>query len=139
MDIVLAPDVFVNASVAVGTPPEAVVQRVLGKHKGESRCSQWVLDRVGQMLTALPEFKPDAVEAQIQLIRGLVQMVELPEDFGAGAWEAAMVATAKKAGVKRVVTDHPDLLEKETSDGVEFVASEAWLIEVTTPPPPPGG
>jgi hypothetical protein len=35
------------------------------------------------------------------------------------------------------VTDHPDLLELETSDGVEFMSSEAWLVEAATPPPAP--
>ena len=37
VDIILAPDVYVNASVALGSPPEQVVRRVLGKHKGESK------------------------------------------------------------------------------------------------------
>jgi hypothetical protein len=26
----------------------------------------------------------------------------------------------------------------EQSDGIEFVSTEAWLLEVTTPPPIPG-
>lgn len=137
MNILLAPDIYVNASVAMGTPPEAVVQRVLGKHKGESKTSEWILGRVHQMLAALPEFKEDAVDAQIELIRGLVQVVDVNDDFDATNWEAALVATAKQADVKRVLTDHPDLLEKKTAEGVEFVASEDWLKEVATPPPVP--
>lgn len=137
VDIILAPDVYVNASVALGTPPEQVVQRVLGKHRGESKSSEWVLGRVQAMLSALPNFKPDAVKEQVELIRGLVQIVPTAQAHGAESWEEALVDTAKQAGVKRVVTDHPDLLSKESSDGVEFLSSEQWLFEVTMPPPPP--
>jgi hypothetical protein len=137
VDIILAPDVYVNASVALGTPPEQVVQRVLGKHKGESKTSDWVLDRVGAMLSALPAFKPDAVKEQLALIRGLVQIVPTSETFAAERWEQALVDTAKAAGARRVVTDHPDLLAKESVDSIEFVSSEQWLFEATMPPPPP--
>lgn len=137
MDIILAPDVYVNASVALGTPPEQVVQRVLGKHKGESKTSDWVLDRVRAMLSALPAFKHDAVQEQVALIRGLVQIVPTSTTFAAERWEEALVDTAKAAGAKRVVTDHPDLLAKESVDSIEFVSSEQWLFEATMPPPSP--
>lgn len=138
MDIVLAPDVYVNASVALGTAPDKVVQRVLGKHKGESKTTEWVLQRVRNMLSAVPEFKGDAVDGQIGLIRGMVQVVETAEKHGPDAWEPALVSAAKKAGATRVVTDHPDLLQKESAGGIEFISTEAWLIEVSMPPPPPG-
>jgi glycerophosphoryl diester phosphodiesterase len=137
MNVLLAPDVYVNASVALGSPPEQVVQRVLGKQKNRSKATEWVLARVKHMLSALPEFKHDAVDQQLKLIRSLVDIVEDTSQFAPGEWEGALVAAAKKAGVKRVITDHPDLLEKEQSGGVEFVSSEAFLIELTTPPPAP--
>jgi len=137
MEIILAPDVFVNASVALGSPPEAVVQRVLGKDDVRAVSSEWILGRVRQMFSAMPEFKDDAVIAQMDLISGLVEVVDAEGEFGPEAWEEALVAVAKKASVTRVVTDHPDLLEMEDSDGVEFMSTEAWMIEVTTPPPPP--
>jgi hypothetical protein len=35
------------------------------------------------------------------------------------------------------VTDHPDLLSLESVSGVEFMSSEAWLVEAATPPPAP--
>lgn len=137
MNVLLAPDVYVNASVALGSPPEQVVQRVLGKAKNRSKTTEWVLARVKHMLSALPEFKHDAVDQQLKLIRSLVDVVDDSSQFAPGEWDAALVAAAKKAGVKRVITDHPDLLEKEESGGVEFVSSEAFLIELTTPPPAP--
>jgi hypothetical protein len=111
---------------------------VLGKHKGQCGISDWVLQRVSQMLAAIPEFKEDAVRTQVDLIRGLVKPVSVSGDFGPGAWEEALVALAKAAGASRVVTDHPDLLEKDSVDGVEFLSTEAWLLEATTPPPMPG-
>lgn len=138
MDIILAPDVYVNASVAPGTSPDRVVQRVLGKHRGESKATEWVLSRVAAMLSRLPAFKDDAVLRQVDLIRSFVKVVPGARDAAPDAWEAGLVASAKAAGVARVVTDHPDLLTMEESDGVEFVSTEAWLLEVTTPPPIPG-
>lgn len=138
MDIILAPDVYVNASVAPGSPPDFVVQRVLGKHKGESKASEWVLSRVQAMLSALPDFKPDAVQGQLALIRSMVQVTPALEGIAADAWQAALVASAKAAGAKRVITDHPDLLALERADGIDFISTDAWLVEVTTPPPPPG-
>lgn len=137
MNVLLAPDVYVNASVALGTPPDKVVQRVLGKHQGQTQVSEWVLARVHHMLSALPAFKPDAVNEQLQLIRSLVQVQAEGAEFAPGEWERALVDAAKRAGVTRVVTDHPDLLGKEQSDGVEFVPTEAFLLELMTPPPAP--
>jgi hypothetical protein len=137
MEIILAPDIYVNASLALGSPPEQVVRRVLGGRKGGNKTSEWILARVRQMLKAVPAFKGDAVDEQVNLIRGLVQIITVPGDHPADAWTAALVATARAAGAVRVVTDHPDLLELETSDGVEFMSSEAWLVEAATPPPAP--
>jgi hypothetical protein len=135
MQIVLAPDVFVNASVALGSAPEQVARRVLAGRHG-NKTSEWVLARVRQMLRAIPTFKGDAVEAQLALIRGLVTVVEAVE-HPPDAWAVALVAVARAAGAHRVVTDHPDLLHLETTEGVEFMSSEAWLLESATPPPAP--
>ncbi len=137
MDVVLAPDVYVNASVALGSPPDKVVQRVLGENKGKSKATEWILDRVTAMLTATGSFKPDAVGQQIQLIRNLVQVVGKKDEHQPDDWEGALVAAAKSAGAKRVITDHPDLLAKETVQNVEFISTEAWLLERKMPPPPP--
>ena len=138
MDIILAPDVYVNASIAPGTSPDRVVQRVLGQHRGESKATEWVLSRIGAMLRALPTFKADAVQSQVDLIRSFVHVVPGAEDVGPDAWREGLVASAKAAGVERVVTDHPDMLQLETAEGVEFVSTDSWLLEVTTPPPVPG-
>ncbi len=137
MDVMLGPDVFVNASVALGSPPDKVVQRVLGGAK-RSKSSEWILARVEAMLRAVPSFKADAVGPQIDTIRKLVDVVEVDGDFGADAWVDALVASAKAAGITRVITDHPDLADKDEVDGVEFLSSDAWLVEQTMPPPPPG-
>jgi hypothetical protein len=137
MNVLLAPDVYVNASVALGSPPEKVVQRLLGKHKGQTQVSEWVLARVHHMLSALPAFKPDAVNEQLQLIRSLVKVQADAGEFAPGEWESALLDAAKRAGVTRVVTDHPDLLSKEQVDGVEFVPTDAFLLELMTPPPAP--
>ncbi|MBK6807957.1 MAG: hypothetical protein IPG81_03460 [Sandaracinaceae bacterium] len=138
MNVILAPDVFVNASVSVGTPPEQVVQRVLGgvaKH-GKTKTSAWVLARVEAMLHAVPAFKPEAVAIQMTTIGSLVEQVKIAE-HDAGDWAKALAATAKAAGAKRVITDHPDLADQADVDGVEFMSTDAWLVEQTTPPPPP--
>ncbi len=138
LNVVLAPDVYVNASVSVGTPPEQVVQRILGgveKH-GRSKTSEWVLARVEAMLHNVPAFKPDAVAQQMKTIRSLVDSVDIAE-HAADDWPKALAATAKAAGVTRVITDHPDLADQDDVDGVEFMSSDAWLVEQTTPPPPP--
>ncbi|MDB4989917.1 MAG: hypothetical protein JWN04_5095 [Myxococcaceae bacterium] len=137
MDIILAPDVYVNASVAPGSAPDRVVQRVLGQHRGESQATEWILARVAAILSALPAFKHDAVKGQVDLIRSFVKVVPGAEALGADAWTDALVASAKAANVTRVVTDHPDLLKVESAEGVDFVATEEWLLEVTTPPPVP--
>jgi len=138
VNVILAPDVYVNASVSVGTPPEQVVQRVLGGagKGGKPKTSAWVLARVEAMLNAVPAFKPEAVAIQMKTISGLVDQVKTA-DFGDNDWAKALAATAKAAGVKRVVTDHPDLADQDDVDGVEFMSSDAWLVEQTTPPPPP--
>mgnify|MGYP001588100129 CR=1 FL=1 len=137
MDVLLAPDVFVNASVSLGSPPEQVVQRVLGRKKGKSKTSEWVLARVRHMLSSVPEFKTAAVDEQLTLIRSMLEVLPSDQSHAPGEWEQALCAAAKQAGVTRVVTDHPDLLELETSDGIEFVSTDTFLIELAMPPPPP--
>ncbi|MEY4582492.1 MAG: hypothetical protein RL701_7195 [Pseudomonadota bacterium] len=136
VEIILAPDIYVNASVALGSPPDQVARRVLGGKRGGNKTSEWVLTRVHQMLCALPAFKQEAVDAQIALIRGLVHILPLPA-LPPDAWADALVATAHAASAKRVVTDHPDLLALEIVKGVEFMSSEAWLLEAAVPPPAP--
>ena len=136
MEIILAPDIYVNASVALGSAPDQVARRVLSAKRGKNKTSEWVLSRVQQMLKAIPTFKGDAVDAQLTLIRGLVDIVTVPE-LPSDAWADALIATAQAAGANRVVTDHPDLLELENSEGIEFMSSEAWLLEAGTPPPAP--
>jgi hypothetical protein len=135
MDVVLAPDIYVNASVALGSPPEHAVRRAFG---GPSRpkASSWVMERVESMLHAMPEFKDAAVAEQMTTIRGLVDVVPT-EEFYIEDWDKALVALAKAAGVGRVLTDHPDLLASKAVGGVEFVSSDHWLGEQATPPPPP--
>lgn len=135
MDVVLAPDIYVNASVALGSPPEHVVRRAFGG-PGKPKTSAWTIARVESMLHALPEFKDDAVAAQMATIRRLVEVVEDGDHF-IEDWEDALVALARAAGVARVLTDHPDLLASKGEHGVEFVSSDTWLTEQTTPPPPP--
>ena len=135
MDVVLAPDIYVNASVALGSPPEHAVRRAFGG-PSKPKTSTWVMERVQSMLHALPEFKDDAVAQQMDTIRGLVQIVE-KGDYFIEDWDKALVALAKAAGVARVLTDHPDLLASKSIAGVEFVSSDRWLLEQTAPPPPP--
>jgi hypothetical protein len=135
MDVVLAPDIYVNASVALGSPPEHAVRRAF-TGPGRPKASGWVMERVESMLHAIPEFKSDAVSRQMATIRGLVDVVETAEFF-IEDWEKALVALAKAAGVGRVLTDHPDLLASKKVEGVEFVSSDRWLGEQVTPPPPP--
>lgn len=136
MTIVLAPDVYVNASVAPGMPPEVVARRLLQPGTKQVKTTSWILDRVEAMLNALPGFKKDAVEPQLQTIRLLVDMVTESLDHSPDDWQTALVAAAKAAGVDRVLTDHPDLAGKDI-DGVQFVPTEAWLLERSMPPPPP--
>jgi hypothetical protein len=137
VDVILAPDVYVNASLALGSAPDKVVQRVLGEHRGESRTTEWILERVKAMLSSVGSFKRDALEDQLTLIRSLVQVIDDPEAHTADEWEKALVGAARAAKVRRVITDHPDLIEKGSSEEVEFISSEAWLFERTMPPPPP--
>jgi len=133
---IIGPDVYVNASVAGGSSPQRVVQRVIEEHKGEAATTQWILDRVEAMLNAHPIFVAEAIPQQMGVIRDLVRLVEDEGKHGAAEWETALVAAAKAAGVQRVITDHPDLVNKEHAD-VEFMSTEAWLIEASMPPPPP--
>ncbi|MEM7137959.1 MAG: hypothetical protein AAF500_15350 [Myxococcota bacterium] len=135
MDAVLAPDIYVNASVSLGSPPERVIRRALGGPV-PAKTSTWVLERIESMLRALPEFKDDAVAQQMQTIRNLVEVVET-KDFFIEDWREALSALASKAGVARVLTDHPDLLREGEHQGVRFVSSDHWLDEQATPPPPP--
>lgn len=139
MDILLAPDVYVNASVAgQGLAPEQVVNRVLGNPKARQKTTEWILKTTAAMLKAHPVFKEDAVQPQMDTIRKLVDIVE-PEEFDGADWKVALVACAKAAEVTRVVTDHPDLADKDEIDGIEFLSTDAWMIEQQTPPPPPPG
>lgn len=138
MNILLAPDVYVNASVAgTGLAPEQVVNRVLGNKKARHKTTQWVLDRVRFMLSAHPTFKKDAIDPQMKLITDLVDLVKLKGDYSAAAWKDALVASAKATGAKRIITDHPDLADQTEVEGIEFLSSDAWMIEQQTPPPPP--
>ncbi|MBO6936101.1 MAG: hypothetical protein JJ863_14060 [Deltaproteobacteria bacterium] len=134
-DIILGPDVYVNASVALGSPPEHVVRRVLKPGK-KTKTSEWILKTVSAMLNNVEAFKKEAVDQQMSTIR---QFVEIVEEDDHDDWGKALVAAAKAAGVSRVVTDHPDLADKDEIDGIELISSDAWLVEQTTPPPPPGG
>ncbi len=137
LDVLLAPDVYVNASVALGSPPDQVVQRVLGRHQGQCAVTKWILERVRAMLHAVPEFKDESVGPQLQRIAELTRAVATDEHHDPEDWAAALVAAARAAGVRRVVTDHPDLVDMEQRDGIEFVPCEAWLLEQAVPPPPP--
>lgn len=137
VDILLAPDVFVNASVAAGTPPEHIARRVLGKPGSKPKSTRWVMTWTRALLSKAPGFKADAVDAQMKTIESLLEIVELQDKTPEGDWVKGLVASAKAAGLKRVVTDHPDLADKTEVDGIAFVSSEAWLVEQTTPPPPP--
>lgn len=139
MKILLAPDVYVNASVAgAGLAPAQVVNRVLGDPETRQKTTEWVLTSTEAMLHAHPNFKEDAVAAQMKVIRDLVDLVE-PEEHDGADWPASLVAAAKAIGVERVVTDHPDLADKDEIDGVEFLSTDAWMVEQTMPPPPPPG
>ena len=139
MNVVLGPDVYVNASIARESAPDRVVQRILnGEGPANRGSTTWILERIEAMLEAIPEFKKDAVAPHMATIRSFVHMVETPSSFNAEDWEGALVAAAKAAGAQRVITDHPDLLAKDTVDGVEFISTEAWLLERPMPPPPPG-
>ena len=136
MNVLLAPDVYVNASVALGSPPDQVVQRVLGNKQHRSSATPWILDRVRAMLAAVPEFRQEAVDKQVALITQLVRVAEDGGNFDADNWGDALASAAKASQAKRVITDHPDLLEGEGGD-VEFISTEAWLVEQAMPPPPP--
>ena len=135
-DIILGPDVYVNASVALGSPPEHVVRRVLKPGK-KTKTTEWILARVEAMLNNVEAFKKEAVDQQMSTIRQFVDIAE-KDDHPSDEWKEGLVAAAKAAGVKRVITDHPDFADKDEIDGIELISSDAWLVEQTTPPPPPG-
>ena len=137
MKILLAPDVYVNASVAgAGFAPAQVVDRVLGNQKHRHQTTEWILSTTTAMLSAHPHFKKESVEPQMKLIRDLVDLVE-PEEHDPESWEESLVAAAKAVEVERVITDHPDLADTVEVEGIEFLSSDAWMIEQQTPPPPP--
>lgn len=136
MDFILGPDVFVNASLAPGSPPDRVAQRTLGVDP-KPRAGAWILARVEAMLEAVPDFKKDAIPQQMDLIRKLVAPVDVPGEHAPDDWKGALAATARAAGVQRVVTDHPDLADVEEFEGIEFLSTEGWLLEQEIPPPPP--
>lgn len=135
-EIVLGPDVYVNASVALGSAPEHVVRRVLRPGQ-KSKTSAWILSTVESMLSQLDAFKKERVDEQMEVIGRFVEVCD-KEDRASDSWQEALIAAAKAAKVKRVVTDHPDLADVAEAEGIEFISSDAWLVEVTTPPPPPG-
>ena len=135
--LLLGPDIIVNASVALGSPPDQVVKRVFAKPDPKAKTTDWVISRISGMLSSIPSFKPESLEPQMKLIAGLFDVTDLEEEFGPDAWVDALVASAKAVDVTRVITDHPDLADKDEVDGIEFMSSDAWLIEQTTPPPPP--
>ena len=140
MNILLGPDVYVNASVAgAGTAPEQVANRVLGNQKSRSKTTEWILARTRGMLEAHPNFVNDNLEPHMARIRELVDVVELDAELEVDDWKGALFESAKAADVTRVVTDHPDLADKDEIDGIEFLSTDAWLIEQQTPPPPPPG
>lgn len=136
VDILIGPDVFVNASVAGGSPPEQLARRVLGKPQ-KPKTTAWVLGWVERLLAKAPGFKIESLKPQVDLIKGLVDVVDMLGKVDDADWTKGLVASAKAAGVKTVVTDHPDLADKAEVDGIRFLSTEAWLLEQTTPPPPP--
>ncbi len=136
MDILLGPDVYVNASVALGSTPEQVARRVLGKDK-KPKSTEWIFGWVERLLAKAPGFKAESLKPQLDLIKGLVEIVPVKEKLEDGDWVKGLLASAKAAGVKTVVTDHPDLADKTEQDGIRFLSTDAWLLEQTTPPPPP--
>lgn len=136
LDSLLAPDVFVNASVALGSAPEQVTRRVFGRPE-KPRTTPWVLRWIETLLAKTPDFKHEAVEAQMKTIRALCEVADMAAVKDESDWVKGLVASAKATGYKRVVTDHPDLADKAEVDGVFFLSSDAWLLEAQMPPPPP--
>ena len=80
LDILLGPDVFVNASVALGSPPEQVARRVLGKPGSKPKTTKWVLSWIKALLDKTPGFKHEAVTAQMKTIEGLLEVVEVLQE-----------------------------------------------------------
>jgi len=137
VDVIPAPDIFVNASVTQETAPDHAIRRLLSE-PGKVKSTDWILGRVSAMLTASGQFVEERVTEQVELIRSFVEIVEVGGEFDEDDWGAALGAAASAAGVGRVMTDHPDLLAANETSEIDFVSSEAWLVEQTTPPPPPG-
>ena len=107
MEIILAPDIYVNASVALGSPPDQVARRLLGGKRGSTKTSEWVLARVHQMLRALPAFKEEAVDAHVDARRLEQRLVvgvdpdptlrEQPPDRPVGEDHGAILSSALAA------------------------------------------
>src|SRR5260221_14602969 len=116
MNVVLGPDVFVNASVAPGSDPDKVALRALGGARSV-KATPWIIDQVRAMLSKVPQFKPDLVDQQLGRIRAVVEVLDDNTAHAAGAWAKALAAAAKLAGVPFVVTDHPDLIAQGAEAG----------------------
>jgi hypothetical protein len=136
MNVVLGPDVFVNASVAPGSDPDKVAVRTLGGAR-RVKVTPWILDQVRAMLGRVPQFKPELVDKQIDRIRAVVEVLDEKTTQPADDWAKALAAAAKAAGVAFVVTDHPDLISKGAEAGVDFITTENFLVDLAVPPPPP--
>jgi hypothetical protein len=135
VDLVLAPDIFANASVAPGTDPDRVIQKTIGAGQ-KVKATPWILERVRAILYNVPSFKREALDQHMTLIGSLIEAVNDPTEHGPDAWLPALVAAAKIAQATRVITDHPDLIGK-TESGVDFISSENFLVELALPPPLP--
>lgn len=146
VDFILGPDIFVNASVALGTDPDRVAQKVLSQpQRGGSKpkTTLWVLEQVAIMLRAHPHFSREAIDPHVKMIASLMDVIKnVPATSSHGSatetWKHALVDSAKACGASRVVTDHPDLADHAPIDGVEFISSQSWLLDQAIPPPPPG-
>jgi hypothetical protein len=136
MNVVLGPDVFVNASVAPGSDPDKVAVRTLGGGR-KVKVTPWILAQVKTMLGKVPQFKPELVEQQIERVRAVVEVLEEKTTHPAGAWAKALASAAKAAGVAFVVTDHPDLIAQGAEAGIDFITTENYLVDLAVPPPPP--
>ena len=94
-DIILGPDVFVNASVALGSPPEHVIRRVLQPGK-KTKSTEWIVQRIEAMLHNVESFKKDAIDRQMKTILQFLDLVD-DDEHGPDAWTEALVAAAKAA------------------------------------------
>ena len=119
MKILLAPDVYVNASVAgAGLAPAQVVDRVLGNKQLRHKTSDWVLDMTEAMLRAHPHFKQEAVGQQMKAnnydftgelasaaVDNSMQPLLLEDTTGRGH------RTRRDAGAGLGVTDFEDIVD----------------------------